>query len=188
VLASIRTDLDAFSDLESDTLMLSGYRMMQEEFQNCIQGFPVTSGAPVDWRFLQVDRFASALAGSPEFEEFKRTLEVARATTFKPYRLSKAVKLVTWITAAAALVGMILLALSVRGYSVSIDRLLAAVVVLAAAALGAKVILHRLLRNPNPLWQIVLAVPLLVIGGPLIWISTTFLDPIYLRSGPRYRK
>ncbi len=187
-LASIRTDLDAFSDMESDALMLSGYRMMQEEFQTCIRGFPVVPEAPVDWRFLEVEKFASALAGSPELEEFKRTLEVARASTLKLYRLSRAAKVLAWVAAAAGLTGLTLLALSFHGDSVNIDRLLAAIAAVAVAAGMAKLILHRLLRNPNPLWQILLAIPLLVAGGLLTWICTRFLDPVYIRSGPRYRK
>ena len=59
---------------------------------------------------------------------------------------------------------------------------------LAAAAIAAKSILHRLLRNPNPLWQILLAIPLLFLGWPLTWIWTTLIDPIYLHSGPRFRQ
>ena len=33
--------------------------------------------------------------------------------------------------------------------------------------MAAKSILHRLFRNPNPLWQILLAIPLLFLGWPL---------------------
>jgi hypothetical protein len=59
------------------------------------------------------------------------------------------------------------------------------VVAIATAVL--KLVLHRFLRNPNPLWRILLALPLLFLGGPLTWMCTRWFDPIYLRSGPRYR-
>ncbi len=184
-LASIRTDLDAFSDAEADTLMLSGYRTMQEEFQTCIKGFPPASAPAAGWTFLRVDCLASAVETSPELDELKRTLDVARATTLKPYRLSIAVRLITWIAAAAAFAGLTCLVLSARGHSVSIARLLAASVFLMVAAVAARLILRRVLRNPNPLWQILVAIPMLLLGWPLTWIWTAFLDPVYLRSGPR---
>jgi hypothetical protein len=75
-----------------------------------------------------------------------------------------------------------------RGRSVSLVGLLIVVIGLAILAVLAKLVLHRILRNPNPLWQIAIAVPLLILGGPLTWISTRWIDPIYLRCGPRYRK
>lgn len=186
-LASIRTDLDGFSDAEADALMLSGYRMMTEEFQTCISGFPVAASPEVDWRFLRVEALASALKGSPELEEFKKTLAAAHASAFKPYRLSAAVKLVTWIAAAAALVGLFYLVRSASGYSVNIAHLLEGVALLAVAGAVAKFVLGRLVRNPNPLWQILVAIPMLLLGWPLTWFWTRLLDPVYLRSGPRYR-
>ncbi|HWC96708.1 MAG TPA: patatin-like phospholipase family protein [Candidatus Sulfopaludibacter sp.] len=187
-LAAIRTDLDAFSNTEADALMLSGYRMMQEEFQTCISGFPVEAAAPVDWSFLSVDRLAGGVEESPELSEFRRALDVARNTTFKPYRVSAGVKLISWLAAAVGLVGLVLLVLASRGHTVSIARLLAVIAVFSFAAMAAKEFLKRVLRNPNPLWQILLALPLLVLGWPLLWLFTTFLDPVYLHSGPRYRK
>jgi predicted acylesterase/phospholipase RssA len=42
LLAAIRTDLDSFSDCESDALMLSGYLMVRNAFPNCIRNFPVS--------------------------------------------------------------------------------------------------------------------------------------------------
>jgi hypothetical protein len=187
-LAAIRTDLDGFSDIESDALMLSGYRMMKEEFQTSIRGFPSPSPEAVAWRFLRVEKLASAVQGSPELEELKKTLEVARASAFKPYRISTSVKLVTWIAAAAALAGSVRLVASARGDSPSIGHALAVIALVAAVAAAAKFVLHRLLRNPNPLWQVLLAIPLLFLGWPLTWICTGLLDPIYLRSGPRCKE
>jgi predicted acylesterase/phospholipase RssA len=186
-LAAIRTDLDAFSDAEADALMLSGYRMMQEEFAASIHGFPVAAPQSPDWRFLRIEKLACALSGSLELDAFKKALHVARASTFKPYRLSTAVKVLTWASAAAVLIGFVFLLRSMRGYSVSVAGLLAAVVLLAATGAAVKLVLHRVLHNPNPLWQILAAIPLVFLGWPLTWFWTRFLDPVYLRSGPRCR-
>jgi hypothetical protein len=187
-LASIRTDLDAFSNAEADTLMLSGYRMMQEEYRACIKGFPEAPAPAPGWTFLKVEPFACAVDASPELVELQKTLNIARSTTLKPYRVSPVVKLVTWITAAAALAALTYLLLSVRGQSVSVAGLLTVIVFLIAGGGIAQLILHRVLRNPNPLWQILVAIPMLFLGWPLTWFWTAFLDPVYLRSGPEYRK
>jgi predicted acylesterase/phospholipase RssA len=187
-LASIRTDLDAFSTVEADALMLSGYRMMQEEYSTCIRGFPPAPPGLAPWPFLAVDRLASAVGDTAELTRFKYVLDVARNTTLKPYRISRAIKLLSWIGAAVVLAGLAWLAYSTRHLTVSIGDVLAVTVVAAIAAVVAKFFLRRILRNPNPLWQIVLAVPLIFLGWPLLWIFTRMLDPVYLGSGPRYRK
>jgi len=187
-LAAVRTDLDGFSDAEADALMLSGYRMMKEEYACSIRGFPVSAAAAAGWRFLRVEKLASAVQGGRELEELKHTLAVAHFSAFKPYRLSKAVKAATWITAYAVLAGLVYLVLAVRGDTVSIARLLAGIAFLAVAAGAARFVINRLLRNPNPLWQILLAIPMLFLGWPLTWIWTRLFDPIYLRSGPDYRQ
>jgi predicted acylesterase/phospholipase RssA len=186
-LASIRTDLDGFSDAEADALMLSGYHMMREEFAACIRGFPVTSSTAAPWRFREIEKLASAVTGSPELVELKKTLAIAHATAFKPYRLSTAIKLITWILGLTAAAGIIWAAISIRDQPIRLSQLLLFLVGLVLAGVALNRFL-RLVRNPNPLWQVLLAIPLLILGWPLTWIWTTFFDPVYLRSGPRYRK
>jgi predicted acylesterase/phospholipase RssA len=188
LLAGIRTDLDAFSDTEADALMLSGYRMMGEEIQTCIRGFPLVKATPVAWRFLAIEPLASALQDSPQLDQLKKMLHAGSATTFKPYRVSAGMKAITWLGAVAAACALALLVLSARGVSISLARLLTVVIAVSAAGGVTSLLLHKVLRNPNPLWQILLAIPMLVIGWPLAWISTRILDPVYLRSGPVYRK
>jgi predicted acylesterase/phospholipase RssA len=185
--AAIRTDLDSFSDAEADLLMFSGYQMMTEEFRASIKGFPVVESSPVKWRFRSIEKLASSVLSGPELESLKRTLRVARSLAFKPYQLSIGVKIVTWLALAAAAVGLLYLILSARGHTVSIARLLFATVVVVVAGAAAKFLLRRVLRNPNPLWQFIAAIPMLILGWPLTWLWTRLIDPIYLRSGPRYR-
>lgn len=187
-LASIRTDLDAFSITEADALMLSGYRMMQQEYSTCIRGFPAPPPGLAPWPFLGVDGLASSVEDSNDLQELKRVLGVARSTAFKPYRVSAGVKLLTWILGAAVLCALVWLGYSTRFVSVSIGGLVALAVIATIGSAIAKLVLHRILHNPNPLWQIVLAIPLMVLGWPLLWIFTSILDPVYLGSGPSYRK
>jgi hypothetical protein len=71
--------------------------------------------------------------------------------------------------------------------ALSVGWLLAAGVIVGASVLVVKRLLNRVLRSPNPLWQFTLALAMLFLGRPLAWIFIRWLDPIYLRSGPRYR-
>ena len=54
LLASVRTDLDSFSDAEAYALMLSGYDMAAREFTHRLPNFPAPVPPPVrpPWRFL----------------------------------------------------------------------------------------------------------------------------------------
>jgi hypothetical protein len=61
---------------------------------------------------------------------------------------------------------------------------------LAAAALAyalAKFLLRHVFRNVTPLWQILLALPMLLLGAPLTAFITRVINPIYLHYGPRCR-
>lgn len=142
----------------------------------------------MDWRFLRIGKLATALTDSADLEAFRKALRVGHSLAFKPYQVSAGIKLLTWLAAAAAIAGLVDLAWSAESYPVSLGRVLAVVALIAVAAWAGKLVLCRLLRNPNPLWQILLAVPLVVLGAPLTWISTRLLDPLYLRSGPNYRQ
>ncbi len=178
-LAGIRTDLDAFSDVEADALMLSGYRMTAERFHSGFAGFPIASGT-AGWRFRSIEKLACEAAASPDLDLLMKALDVARYRTFKALRVSAKPWILVGIALAPALAG--------------VWRLLPARVALpalAAAALAAglaKWLLRHVFRNPNPLWQLLLALPMLVLGAPLTFIATRILDPIYIRFGPNYRQ
>ncbi len=186
-LAAIRTDLDSFSDAEADALMLSGYQMMKMEVESCIKGFPGVTADPVNWRFRAIEKLAASLVSSPDLQLLQATLDIAQYQAFKPYRLSKGVRALTWVAALVAVASVIWLMYSARGETVKLMWLLTIGAAIAGIAIVVKLLLRHVLRNPNPLWQCILAVSMIVLGAPLIWIMTRWLDPIYLRSGPRYR-
>ena len=178
LLANIRTDLDAFSDVEADALMLSGYRMMAEEFQAGVTGFPVSS-ATVDWRFRSIEKLAASTTASRDLDLLKKALDVASCQAFKALRLSTGLKVLAGIAVLPALAAVWRL-LPVH---VALGSLAAA----ALAAVLAKCLLRYVFRNPSPLWQILLAIPLLLLGAPLTALATRVIDRIYIRFGPRYR-
>jgi predicted acylesterase/phospholipase RssA len=186
-LAAIRTDLDSFSDAEADVLMLSGYQMMKMEVEGCIKGFPVSTANPVDWRFRAIGELAASLVSSSDLQLLQTTLNIAHYQAFKPYRLSMGLRALTWVAALVVFVGVIGIVISARGETVRLVLLLTAGAIVAGSAVSVKLLLRHVLRNPNPLWQCALAFSMIFLGRPLIWVLTHWLDPIYLRSGPRYR-
>jgi predicted acylesterase/phospholipase RssA len=183
-LAAIRTDLDSFSDAEADALMLSGYRMMNEQFRKCISGFSAPAAAPVDWRFRAIEKLAGNPVVGDDLMLLRKTLDIAHFQALKPYRLSKKAIVFSLVIGAVALAAVIGLLFLARPWW----RILRWPLI-AGAVLGVVVVLAErfLRRNPNPMWQIATAFTMLFLGRPLTWIVTRWLDPIFLRSGPRYR-
>ncbi len=55
LLASVRTDLDSFSWLESNALMVSAYRMTESRWKKCLPFLKTSSAAPATWPFLSLD-------------------------------------------------------------------------------------------------------------------------------------
>jgi hypothetical protein len=88
------------------------------------------------------------------------------------------------VAVIALLIGLIR---SAGDKALTVGRLLVAGAIIGVGVLLAKVFLNRLLRSPNPPWQFALACAMLFFGKPRTWIFIRWLDPIYLRSGPRYR-
>lgn len=54
-LASVRTDLDSFSDAEAYALMASGYLMTKRALQGPVLGFETPDQPSVQWKFLQLE-------------------------------------------------------------------------------------------------------------------------------------
>jgi NTE family protein len=89
LLSRVRTDLDAFSDVEAYSLMLDGYRICGAVVPAAPAVAGLAAGAPVQpdvpWRFLDI---APELDSSPPSEWYLRRLRVAEARFFKPARLA----------------------------------------------------------------------------------------------------
>ncbi len=101
-LAAVRTDLDSFSDAEAYALMTSGYRMTESAFrdESCVDGFKEPSGR-VEWDFLAVEK-AMKEPGKPQ-TELLTLLGVSDRLAFKIWKLSSALKIVSWVLILAAL-------------------------------------------------------------------------------------
>ncbi len=75
-LAALRTDLDAFSEIEANALMLSAYRMTREEFDEDAV-FPHSHELEVDWPFRSLEAAMDA-PGSDEYRKLIAELELGR--------------------------------------------------------------------------------------------------------------
>jgi len=97
-LAAIRTDLDAFSDSEAYTLMLSGYRMMTDEVQTSLSHLPFVDDSKVQWDFLAVRDIALRTPNKElEHADLLRQLDVGAKLLFKVWQLWPALR---WLAIA----------------------------------------------------------------------------------------
>jgi predicted acylesterase/phospholipase RssA/tetratricopeptide (TPR) repeat protein len=187
LLATIRTDLDSFSNAEADALMLSGYRMFTEEFAQCITGFPVANHTG-NWRFRDIEPVITSEKPSEKLEELRRTLALAHFQPFKAVRLSRGLQVGTGAAVALTASGIGYGITCIKDRTVSIKALASGVAVIGAGTGAATLLLRKVLKNPNPLWQIALSLPLIAVGKPLLDLFTAVVDPIYIHSGPVYRR
>ncbi len=193
LLAAVRTDLDSFSWLEADALMLSGYQMTASEWSKCMPNFPVSHEQPAAWEFQKLCGIATVEKGSQpaesEIEEVKKGLEVASELTFKPLRLSK---ILFW----PAMIPPILLALwigwSLHGHWNSPVLNVGMWITIGFGLVTAMVLikelfLDKLLHYRNSYLDIFGAFVMCLVGWipfyPYLWL----IDPFYVRWGSGYR-
>jgi predicted acylesterase/phospholipase RssA len=92
-LAAIRTDLDCFNEVEASALMMSGYRMTDEEFQAKLPWFPVEADRNPDWRFLPIGRVMETRRDDEDtYNDLKKLLDVGKNSAFKIWHLVPALK------------------------------------------------------------------------------------------------
>lgn len=120
LLANVRTDLDSFTEVEANALMLSGYLMTKSEFkqlqnQHEKEGRPGTWGgydidAPIEkatWEFLALENLMSQPKGKSKARgELEKQLKASAMLFFKIWKLSPLLK----ITAGAAAAILLLIA------------------------------------------------------------------------------
>lgn len=103
-LALIRTDLDAFSEVEAYALMSSGYHMTEYEFPQSVKSIPTTPGRE-DWQFLQVDSLLREESSEAAQEEFTKLLDVGKKLGFKIWYLNSTLR---WTGMGVLIVSLLL--------------------------------------------------------------------------------
>ena len=106
LLAGIRTDLDAFSDVEAYALMLSGYKMTEYQFNELQKeyekhgekgnwgGFDITTAQRKDWLFLALEELMGQKSDSkdPRRHDLKRQLEAGSSLFLRLAKLDSAAR------------------------------------------------------------------------------------------------
>ena len=108
-LALIRTDLDAFSEVEAESLMAFGYRLAEHLVPPDFVAPSASSPPRSSWHFLQVERYLRDPSLDPRF---LRQLTAARLRIGKPLLVNRWLR---WATAAALLAGLALVLAAVVG-------------------------------------------------------------------------
>ncbi len=189
LLASVRTDLDSFSDAEADALMASGYAMTSSEFPKCVSGFPVSAAPPAPWRFRTIEKIVTNPTPTDDLESLKRTLRVAASLFGKPWSVStplKAVGLIALLAIAAA-AGVALWGVRQRVLQVPVGPAVAwfAVIIGGIALLQALAV--RFAKYRNSVLRVVFALLACLCGWFFLRVHLYLIEPFYLRSGPKYR-
>jgi NTE family protein len=176
LLSGVRTDLDAFSEVEAGALALYGYRMMGGELEE--QGHPVDADRG-SWNF---ERLGNALAVSPSGALLKR-LETSRK------RFGKAATVSTSARAFGALLALcgVAAAVALAYWAAQLPGWLLVALAIAVAALTglymAQEIRWKPLRRLADFVFMRIAPALL---APVLWISsgvTLGLTPTFLAAG-----
>lgn len=188
-LASVRTDLDSFSDVEAYALMTSAYRMTEHAFadEKCVEGFDAPEHA-AEWDFLAVEGGMKGVG--PQYKYVKRLLDVSGALAFKIWKLKKWLKNLAYVLAAVTFFAGVWAAWTFRG-SVLLETITVGVVAMfvismALTALGTALIGKRLMRVVRLRETLIRAGVWLVvgvIGSFAAWLHLHFFDPMFLREG-----
>lgn len=182
-LATIRTDLDSFTDAEAYALMLSGYRMVEHDAPRCLEGLPQHPGGDVTWEFMDVEpAFDPAASGH---ERLLQLLAAARSRAFKIWALSRPLRWTSAVLAVAALVGLVWVVLEgIREPAFAITPAGVALTVLTtvAATLFGKTVV-RLVRYRTTLMQVGVGLGMLTLGWLVARLHLHVFDRLYLRWG-----
>lgn len=188
-LASVRTDLDSFSDVEAYALMSSAYRMTEHAFaeKKCVEGFDAPE-ASVEWDFLKIEDGMKGVG--PHYRRVKELLGVSGALAFKIWKLKKGLKYVAYLLAALAFSGGVWAAYAFRDSvllkAITVGAITMFVVSFALTALGTALIGKRLMRVVRLRETLVRAGVWLfvgVLGSFAAWLHLRFFDPMFLREG-----
>jgi hypothetical protein len=125
-LAAIRTDLDSFTEVETYSLMLSGYLMTEYEFKELDKqhrrdgelgtwgGFDIEAPRG-DWPFLKLESLVRQPPDSSDAQraDLGKQLEVGSSLLFKIWQLSP---LLRWLSRAGAIAAAVLLLWFIYAY------------------------------------------------------------------------
>jgi NTE family protein len=181
-LSRVRTDLDAFSEIEAFSLMLDGYRMAEPNLTELPLQELGSPGPAHKWRFLAVGDAAAAA----EPDSYMTHLRRARSLFFKPFFLSDRARLLAIalvVLVLALLVGLLLVDAVRDWFAGSVPRWALA---LELAVLGALLFLYvndRFARRFSDFLYTQVLVALLAIPVWLLSFVVLAFSRMFVRAG-----
>ncbi len=198
-IANLRTDLDTFTEVEANLLMLSGYLMTEHEFKLLDQkyhaqgkggrwgGFQIDADRDNRWSFLRLLPFVGKDSSSSDLrrKDIAKQLDVGASKLFKVWQLYPALKATVTIGLTLAVLAVSWLLFKYRNIDVGLGTWklgpLGLTVVLIAAGLVWPVLKWLTPRRAMRGWLMRF---ILAVGG---WIFSNvhilFFDPAYKRRG-----
>ena len=196
-LAGIRTDLDCFNEAEAFALMLSGYRMTEEEFPRSLPWFPMNRQVYPAWPFLAISPLMETKRNDEEaYNELKELLDVAKNSAFKVWMLMPSLKVAARLIVAAAIVAAIVacfkwgdqvVGISLETVGWFVVSTLATISIGKLLSPGLAAVLNVVSNIRTQVWRMVLFVALAVVGFVLAAVHIGIFNRWYLYRGSAAR-
>lgn len=189
-LASVRTDLDSFSDAEAYALMTSGYLMTEHALlvEKCAPTLPLHQKL-AQWRFLRVHR-ALSVPGSEDNLRMRRLLKHSNKLPGKVWRQLRSLQIAAVVAIAGGIGALVInwqAALSVwndvKAYRLPTLGTIMAGAGILAAIVAARYAADKLLHLQKRLSEFVLGITLATAGLAASWLHLIFFDQLYLWNG-----
>lgn len=179
-IASIRTDLDSFSDTEAHSLMYSGYTMAKTYLKKEIQGFHINN-VQNNWKFLDI---AGRLQNSgPLSDQTQNLLETGKYQAFKVWRISPVLRNVSLLLFGIVFVALIFGTFLYDGkVEIPVSTLLGGLLTLILGIFGIGWIM-KMFNITKSVYQVLVSIGICFFGAGLAWIHVNIFDKLFLRFG-----
>lgn len=192
-LAEIRTDLDAFSQVEAYCLMLSGYCMAEEHAKALDKDYRDQGGSETwggfdidaprgEWPFLKLAPIAAKPCDSSDLrrKDLEKQLAVGKELFFKAAKLVGWLRMAGWVLVLLILAGLSWLVWAYRDKSFSLLYLTITALVLILTFVWPKLVAlmpDRMIKEK--LYRLIFA----IVGWLVVRIQLLIVNPIFLKRG-----
>lgn len=194
-IAAIRTDLDAFTEVEAYALMASGYRMAKREF-NVLQQQHLKSGRPGTWGGYDIEApgkswpfspmeplLEQAPGANPQRNDLGLQLQVANMTFFRALGLIPSIQLLTIVLGGLVLIdltGLLAGAWSTTAFNMNWGTLFIAVIALLISLFAPAV---KWLFPKEEARSILIKGSISLVGYVVSKLQIKLIDPLFLARG-----
>jgi len=182
-LASIRTDLDSFSETEAYALMASGYRMTEFYFPDSMSEAELSSPPQrFPWDFLVIDKLLREPKPSGSLTQ---QLEVAKHIPFKVWRISRILQSAVGASSVLLLLGLFVYRdawWSVPLVTVTAGSIVSLLIVTVAARMFPPMVMKGI-RYQKTLQEAAVGLGMAIVGWLVAGLHLHVFDRWFLRQG-----